>query len=53
MKTLLKKCVHLVVAASIPVMLMASCESDLMEPEKAPPAKSKLEKGAGVEKGKK
>jgi len=51
MKALFTKCVRLVIAFSIPVMLMAGCENDLIEPDNAPPAKSKMKKGAGVVKG--
>ena len=40
MKTLLTKIARVVVAISVPVLIMASCESDLIEPENAIPPKT-------------
>ncbi len=51
MKAVFTKCARLLVAISIPVLLMAGCENDLIEPDNAPPPKSKLKKGAVVVKG--
>jgi len=48
MKAVFTKCVRFLVAFSIPVMLMVGCENDLVEPDNAPPPKSKMKKGAGV-----
>ncbi len=42
MKAIAKNFGRLIMIATIPVMLMASCEGDLVEPEKAHPKSKRM-----------
>ncbi|MEQ9439834.1 MAG: hypothetical protein RIG62_12340 [Cyclobacteriaceae bacterium] len=50
MKTFLKKSARIIVMAAVPVLFMASCESDLMEPENAMPPKDTAQLPPGLTK---
>ena len=50
MKTFLKKTARFVVLAAVPVLIMASCESDLIEPENAMPPKDTAQLPPGLTK---
>jgi hypothetical protein len=48
MKALLKKTSRLIIAVSIPVLFLASCENDLIEPENAMPPKKDIKLPPGA-----
>nr|WKN34782.1 hypothetical protein K4G66_20620 [Tunicatimonas sp. TK19036] len=50
MRTLLKKTVLMAIAFSFPVMFLASCESDMVEPENAMPPKDQMQMPPGLKK---
>lgn len=50
MKTLIKRTVRIAIAASFPLLFLASCESDMVNPENAMPPKDQMQLPPGIQK---